>query len=66
LFDDPDQVIRMVVDGVGTGAVMASTLAQLLKRGELIHVLKYYCPSSPGNFLYYLGRRNQPAPLRRS
>jgi len=56
----------MVVDGVGTGAVMASTLAQLLKRGELIHVLKYYCPSSPGNFLYYLGRRNQPAPLRRS
>lgn len=62
-FDDPDLVIRTVLDGVGIGTAMESTLAPLLARGELIQVLKDWCPSFPGYFLYYPSRRNQPAAL---
>ena len=62
-FDDPDLVIRTVLDGVGLGTSMESTLAPLLARGELIQVLKDWCPSFPGYFLYYPSRRNQPAAL---
>ncbi len=62
-FDDPDLVIRAVLDGVGIGTSMESTLAPLLARGELIQVLKEWCPSFPGYFLYYPSRRNQPAAL---
>ena len=62
-FDDPDLVIRTVLDGVGIGTAMESTLAHLLARGELIQVLKDWCPSFPGYFLYYPSRRNQPAAL---
>jgi DNA-binding transcriptional LysR family regulator len=38
-FDDPDLVIRTVLDGVGIGTAMESTLAPLLARGELIQIL---------------------------
>jgi DNA-binding transcriptional LysR family regulator len=62
-FDDPDLVIRAVLDGVGIGTAMESTLAPLFARGELIQVLKDWCPSFPGYFLYYPSRRNQPAAL---
>ena len=62
-FDDPDLVIRTVLDGVGIGTSMESTLAPLLARGDLIQVLKDWCPSFPGYFLYYPSRRNQPAAL---
>jgi DNA-binding transcriptional LysR family regulator len=62
-FDDPDLVIRAVLDGVGIGTAMESMLAPALARGELIQVLKEWCPSFPGYFLYYPSRRNQPAAL---
>jgi DNA-binding transcriptional LysR family regulator len=62
-FDDPDLVIRAVLDGVGIGTAMESTLERLLARGKLIQVLKDWCPSFPGYFLYYPSRRNQPAAL---
>ncbi|WP_348267727.1 LysR family transcriptional regulator [Edaphobacter paludis] len=62
-FDDPDLVIRTVLDGVGIGTAMESTLERLLARGKLIQVLKDWCPSFPGYFLYYPSRRNQPAAL---
>ncbi len=62
-FDDPDLVIRAVLDGVGIGTAMESTLAPFFARGELIQVLKDWCPSFPGYFLYYPSRRNQPAAL---
>jgi DNA-binding transcriptional LysR family regulator len=42
---------------------MESTLERLLARGKLIQVLKDWCPSFPGYFLYYPSRRNQPAAL---
>jgi DNA-binding transcriptional LysR family regulator len=62
-FDDPDLVIQAVLDGVGIGTAMEDTLTDLISRGRLIQVLRDWCPSFPGYFLYYPSRRNQPAAL---
>jgi len=62
-FDDPDLVIQAVLDGVGIGTAMEDSLADLIAAGRLIQVLKDWCPSFPGYFLYYPSRRNQPAAL---
>ncbi len=62
-FDDPDLVIQAVLEGVGIGTTMEETLTGLLAEGRLIQVLKDWCPSFPGYFLYYPSRRNQPAAL---
>lgn len=62
-FDDPELVIRAVLDGVGIGTAMEDTLAELIAKGRLVQVLRDWCPSFPGYFLYYPSRRNQPAAL---
>ena len=62
-FDDPDLVIQAVLDGVGIGSSMEDTLTDLIAKRRLIQVLKDWCPSFPGYFLYYPSRRNQPAAL---
>jgi DNA-binding transcriptional LysR family regulator len=62
-FDDPDLVIQAVLDGVGIGSSVEETLTDLIAKGSLIQVLKEWCPSFPGYFLYYPSRRNQPAAL---
>ncbi|GGG90200.1 LysR family transcriptional regulator [Silvibacterium dinghuense] len=62
-FDDPDLVIQAVLDGVGIGTAMEDTLTELISRGRLVQVLRDWCPSFPGYFLYYPSRRNQPAAL---
>ncbi|HEX4663239.1 MAG TPA: LysR family transcriptional regulator [Terriglobales bacterium] len=62
-FDDPDLVIQAVLDGVGIGTAMEDKLTNLIAKGRLIQVLKDWCPSFPGYFLYYPSRRNQPAAL---
>lgn len=62
-FDDPDLVIQAVLNGVGIGTAMEKTLAGLIAQGSLIQVLRDWCPSFPGYFLYYPSRRNQPAAL---
>jgi DNA-binding transcriptional LysR family regulator len=62
-FDDPDLVIQAVLDGVGIGTAMEDTLRDLIAEGRLVQVLKDWCPSFPGYFLYYPSRRNQPAAL---
>ena len=62
-FDDPDLVVRAVLNGVGIGTAMEDSLTDLIARGRLIQVLKDWCPSFPGYFLYYPSRRNQPAAL---
>lgn len=62
-FDDPDLVIQAVLDGVGIGTAMEDTLAEMIAKGRLIQVLRDWCPSFPGYFLYYPSRRNQPAAL---
>jgi DNA-binding transcriptional LysR family regulator len=62
-FDDPDLVIQAVLDGIGIGTAMESSLKGLIAEGRLIQVLRDWCPSFPGYFLYYPSRRNQPAAL---
>jgi DNA-binding transcriptional LysR family regulator len=62
-FDDPDLVIQAVLDGVGIGTAMEDILTGLIAEGRLIQVLRDWCPSFPGYFLYYPSRRNQPAAL---
>ncbi|HEX5284053.1 MAG TPA: LysR family transcriptional regulator [Bryocella sp.] len=62
-FDDPDLVIQAVLNGVGIGTAMEETLKDLIADRRLVQVLKEWCPSFPGYFLYYPSRRNQPAAL---
>jgi len=62
-FDDPDLVIQAVLDGIGIGTAMEDTLTGLIAEGRLVQVLRDWCPSFPGYFLYYPSRRNQPAAL---
>jgi DNA-binding transcriptional LysR family regulator len=62
-FDDPDLVIKAVLNGVGIGTAVEATLVDLIADGHLVQVLKDWCPSFPGYFLYYPSRRNQPAAL---
>jgi len=56
-------VIQAVLNGVGVGAAMEETLKGLIADGRLLQVLKDWCPTFPGYFLYYPSRRNQPAAL---
>ena len=62
-FDDPDLVIQAVLHGVGIGTAMEETLRARISEGRLIQVLRDWCPTFPGYFLYYPSRRNQPAAL---
>jgi DNA-binding transcriptional LysR family regulator len=62
-FDDSDLVIQAVLNGVGIGTAMEEPLAEMIATGRLIQVLKEWCPTFPGYFLYYPSRRNQPAAL---
>jgi DNA-binding transcriptional LysR family regulator len=62
-FDDPDLVIRAVLNGVGIGSAMEDSLAEMISNGRLVQVLRDWCPTFPGYFLYYPSRRNQPAAL---
>jgi DNA-binding transcriptional LysR family regulator len=62
-FDDPDLVIQAVLDGLGIGTTMEDTIADLIADRRLVQVLRDWCPSFPGYFLYYPSRHNQPAAL---
>ncbi len=62
-FDDPDLVIQAVLNGVGIGTAMEESLTALIGQGRLVQILKDWCPTFPGYFLYYPSRRNQPAAL---
>ncbi len=62
-FDDSELVIQAVLRGVGIGMALEASLSEMIAKGRLIHVLKDWCPTFPGYFLYYPSRRNQPAAL---
>jgi DNA-binding transcriptional LysR family regulator len=62
-FDDPDLVIHAVLNGVGIGTAVEDTLTEPIAKGRLVQVLRDWCPTFPGYFLYYPSRRNQPAAL---
>jgi DNA-binding transcriptional LysR family regulator len=56
-------VIQAVLKGVGIGTAMEETLKGMISEERLIQVLKDWCPTFQGYFLYYPSRRNQPAAL---
>ena len=62
-FDDPDLVIQAVLNGMGIGTAMEQTLQERIAKGHLVQVQRDWCPTFPGYFLYYPGRRNQPVAL---
>jgi DNA-binding transcriptional LysR family regulator len=62
-FDDPDLVVRAVLNGLGIGTSMEDRIAPMIADGRLVQVLRDWCPAFPGYFLYYPSRRNQPAAL---
>jgi DNA-binding transcriptional LysR family regulator len=62
-FDDPELVIQAVEAGLGIGSSIEEPLAHQISSGRLVQVLKDWCPTFPGYFLYYPSRRNQPAAL---
>jgi DNA-binding transcriptional LysR family regulator len=62
-FDDPDSVIQAALNGVGIGMAMEDSLSEMIREGRLVQVLKDWCPTFPGYFLYYPSRQNQPAAL---
>jgi DNA-binding transcriptional LysR family regulator len=62
-FDDPDLVIQAVLNGMGIGTALEKTLEDRIAKGQLVQVLRDWCPVFPGYFLYYPSRRNQPAAL---
>ena len=62
-FDDPDLVIQTVLQGIGLGTAMEESLSARIAGGSLVQVLRDWCPTFPGYFLYYPSRRNQPAAL---
>jgi DNA-binding transcriptional LysR family regulator len=62
-FDDPDLVIQAVLNGMGIGTAMEQTLLDRIAKGHLVQVLRDWCPTFPGYFLYYPSRRNQPVAL---
>jgi DNA-binding transcriptional LysR family regulator len=62
-FDDPNLVIQAVLNAVGIGTALEESLAEMIADGRLVQVLRDWCPTFPGYFLYYPSRRNQPAAL---
>ena len=62
-FDDPDLVIQAVLNGMGIGTAMEQPLQGRIAKGHLVQVLRDWCPTVPGYFLYYPSRRNQPVAL---
>ena len=62
-FDDPDMVVQAVLNGVGIATTVEQPISEMIAKGRLVQVLRDWCPTFPGYFLYYPSRRNQPAAL---
>jgi DNA-binding transcriptional LysR family regulator len=62
-FDDAELLVQAVLNGIGIGMALEHMLIPWIKAGRLIQVLKDWCPTFPGFFLYYPSRRHQPAAL---
>ena len=63
IVDDVILVVRAALDGVGLAFMSDEMAAPHLATGTLVRVLADWCVPYPGFFLYYPGRRQQPAAL---
>ncbi len=62
-FSDADFAVQATLEGVGLMMTMEAQVKEHVARGDLVSVLRDWCPTFPGYFLYYPSRRNQPAAL---
>ena len=62
-FDDPDLVVQAVLNGVGIATTVEQPISEMIAKGRLVQVLRDWCPTFPGYFLYYPSRRNQTGAL---
>ena len=63
VIDDWEISVRAALDGVGVAFMVEQHAAPHIASGALVRVLEDWCPPFPGYFLYYPGRRQQPAAL---
>lgn len=64
-LDDSDLMLRAVRDGAGLAYLNEWQVKDDIAAGRLEQVLADWTPPYPGLCLYYPGRRNIPAKLRR-
>lgn len=57
-------MVEAAVGGLGIAYVPERAAKPYLDEGRLVAVLDDWCPSIPGLFLYYPGRRHVPSPLK--
>lgn len=62
--NDADLMLRGALDGVGLAYLMEDAAAEALADRRLVRVLKPYCPTFPGLYLYYPSRAQVPEKLR--
>jgi DNA-binding transcriptional LysR family regulator len=63
ILDDSELVVEAALKGMGIGTALENSVNELIAQGRFIQVLKDWCPSFPGFYLYYPSRRNRPAAL---
>jgi DNA-binding transcriptional LysR family regulator len=59
----PELQLQAAVDGLGFLMTMEGYALDAIASGRLVRVLDDWCAPSPGPFLYYPGRRQQPPSL---
>jgi DNA-binding transcriptional LysR family regulator len=64
VVNDGDLPAAAVRAGAGLGYMMEHDVADEIASGSLVQVLKDWCPSYPGFYLYHPGRRQSPPALR--
>jgi len=57
IFDSGGMVVDAALAGVGIGFVLEDRVLGHIKAGSLVRVLSDWCPTFPGFYLYYPGRR---------
>lgn len=63
VVDDTSLAIQGALAGLGIALAYEDQVADYIDQGKLIRVLEDWSPSFPGFFIYYPGRRHQPAAL---
>ncbi|MGE0970999.1 LysR family transcriptional regulator [Klebsiella sp. WOUb02] len=56
--------IPAALDGAGIAFTFEPQVTELIAEGKLVRILDDWCPTYPGYFLYYSGRRQLPSTLR--
>lgn len=59
----PELQVQAAMDGLGFYMTLEGYAMEAIASGRLVTVLGDWCPSVPGPFLYYPGRRQQPPSL---